>query len=90
MSTNVVYQLKITLEEIEPPIWRRVLVPAGITFHKLHKIIQAAFGWQNYHLFNFDFGDAVVHLPDYDYVPGELYGSTKELSAKRTKIDTLY
>jgi len=46
----MVYQLKITLREIEPPIWRRVLVLSDITFYKLHKTIQAAFGWQDYHL----------------------------------------
>ncbi|HHW39724.1 MAG TPA: plasmid pRiA4b ORF-3 family protein [Syntrophomonadaceae bacterium] len=84
-----VYQLKITLLEIEPPIWRRILVPQNITFYKLHKIIQASFGWQDYHLFNFDLGDVVVHIPDPDYAPGELYGGKKELNAKRTKIDEL-
>ena len=89
MGPNIVYQLKITIQEIEPPIWRQILVPSGITFHKLHKIIQVAFGWQDYHLFNFDFGDVVVHVPDPDYAPGELYGEVKELSAKRTKIDDL-
>ncbi|SHI88436.1 plasmid pRiA4b ORF-3 family protein, partial [Desulfofundulus thermosubterraneus] len=50
---------------------------------------QAAFGWQDYHLFDFDFGDVVVHVPDPDYAPGELYGGAKELNAKRTKIDAL-
>lgn len=89
MRSDTVYQLRITLEEIEPPIWRRVLVPSGITFLRLHKIIQAAFGWQDYHLFNFDFGDIVVHIPDPDYAPGELYGPARELNAKRTKIDVL-
>lgn len=85
MGSNVVYQLKITLEEIEPPIWRRVLVPQGITFYKLHKIIQAAFGWQDYHLFDFDFGDVAVHIPDPDYAPGELHGGAKELNAREQK-----
>lgn len=42
-----VYQFIITLKGCKPAIWRRLLVPAGITFNKLHKIIQAAFGWQN-------------------------------------------
>ncbi|MEW5920361.1 MAG: plasmid pRiA4b ORF-3 family protein [Bacillota bacterium] len=89
MKSKAVYQLKITLQEIEPPIWRRVLVPSGITFYKLHKIIQVAFGWQDYHLFDFNFGDVVVHIPDPDYAPEELYGGAKELNAKRTKIDDL-
>jgi len=86
----LVYQLKITLKEIEPPIWRRVLVPEDITFYKLHKILQAAFGWQDYHLFNFHFGDVVVDIPDPDYAPGEIYGGLKELNAKRVKIADLF
>ncbi len=86
---DMVYQLKITIMEIEPPIWRRVLVPENIAFLKLHKILQAAFGWQNYHLFNFDFKDTVVAIPDLNYAPGELYGDITELNAKSTKIDGL-
>lgn len=89
MKSNMLYQLKITLEEIEPSIWRRVLVPAGITFYKLHKIIQATFGWQDYHLLDFDFGDVAVHIPDPDYLPGELHRGARELNANRTKIDGL-
>jgi hypothetical protein len=46
-------QLKITLENIVPPIWRRVVVPEDITFKKLHDIIQRAFGWQDCHLHEF-------------------------------------
>ncbi|MCL4517448.1 MAG: plasmid pRiA4b ORF-3 family protein [Firmicutes bacterium] len=83
-----VYQIKITIKEITPPIWRRLLIPEDISFHKLHKIIQASFGWRNYHLYNFDFGDTVVCLPDPDYPPGEMYGpGVEELNAKRVKID---
>lgn len=44
------YIIKVTIMEIEPPVWRRLLVPENITFSKLHRIIQASFGWQNYHL----------------------------------------
>lgn len=83
-----VYQLKITLEDIEPPIWRRILVPANITFAKLHKIIQAAFGWQDYHLYNFDFADFVIALPDPDFAPGELYGKP-EKNPRKAKVDQL-
>ncbi|SPF45910.1 hypothetical protein SBF1_3410010 [Candidatus Desulfosporosinus infrequens] len=42
---EITYQLKISLVDIEPPIWRRIIVQSNITFFKLHKIIQAAFGW---------------------------------------------
>ena len=89
-ARRTVYQLKITLKEIEPPIWRQILVPQDITFYKLHKIIQAAFGWLDYHLFEFRFDDVVVHIPDPEYAPDELHGGIKELNAKRTKIDDLF
>ncbi|MFJ8916041.1 plasmid pRiA4b ORF-3 family protein [Amycolatopsis sp. NPDC102389] len=49
-----VYQVKITLLEIESlPVWRRVLVPAAIPLDRLHLVIQAAMGWENYHLHYF-------------------------------------
>ncbi|MBI3552718.1 MAG: plasmid pRiA4b ORF-3 family protein, partial [Elusimicrobia bacterium] len=46
-------QLKITLDGIEPPIWRRILVPSWIPFLKLHKIIQRAMGWKDCHQHSF-------------------------------------
>jgi Plasmid pRiA4b ORF-3-like protein len=41
------------LEDAEPPIRRRVEVPAKITLKDLHSVIQAATGWENAHLFQF-------------------------------------
>jgi len=54
--TRPVYQLKITLKDIRPPIWRRVLVP-DCPLSELHEVIQVAFGWGNCHLYNFDVAD---------------------------------
>jgi hypothetical protein len=45
-----IYQLKIKLPGSVPLIWRRVLVPATITFAKLHRVIQIAMGWRDCHL----------------------------------------
>ena len=47
------YQFIIELKESEPLIWRRITVPATYTFFQLHMAIQAAFGWENCHLFQF-------------------------------------
>lgn len=44
---------EVTLCDIEPRIYRRFLVPKGATFEDLHKAIQDAGGWKNYHLFDF-------------------------------------
>jgi hypothetical protein len=50
------YLLKIRLLEIEPEIWRRFVVPAGITLDRLHDIIQIVMGWTDSHLHEFTIG----------------------------------
>ncbi len=48
------YVLKISLCYIsEPEVWRKVSVPEGLSFEQLHFVIQAAFGWENSHLYAF-------------------------------------
>jgi hypothetical protein len=54
---TAIYQLKITLRDIRPPIWRRVQVPNDITLGQLHWIIQATMGWTNSHLHSFTIDD---------------------------------
>lgn len=46
-------QLKVTLELEDHQVWRRIIVPVNRTFDKLHDIIQAVFGWKDYHLHEF-------------------------------------
>lgn len=50
------YQLKITLRDIRPEIWRRFVVPADISLDRLHDVIQIVMGWQDTHLHEFMFG----------------------------------
>lgn len=69
-----IYQLKITLKDISPPIWRRLLVPENITLPELHTLIQNAFGWQDCHLHLFDVNDEQYGVPDswgIDEIPDE-------------------
>jgi transcriptional regulator with XRE-family HTH domain len=47
------YSFTITLLDLEPAIWRRFMLPTSATFLDLHKAIQAAGGWEDYHLFEF-------------------------------------
>lgn len=47
-----IYQLKITLKDIKPPIWRRLQV-ADCTLRDLHEVIQIAMGWTDSHLHQF-------------------------------------
>lgn len=52
------YILKLTFEEIKPEIWRRVVLPAGATFNRLHETIQYVTNFQSeldsYHNFSFE------------------------------------
>ena len=48
--------LRITIAETEPPIWRLVRVPDAYTLHQLHRVIQLVFGWLDYHLYEFEVG----------------------------------
>lgn len=81
-----VYQIKITLEDLRPPLWRRLQIPAGITFMELHLILQEAFGWENAHLFAFRFrhGEVGVELDDFMG-----FDERESLSADETVIDEL-
>jgi len=48
------FQFKIQIKNIKkPPVWRRVVVPADISFKMFHYIIQEAFGWLGIHLYAF-------------------------------------
>jgi hypothetical protein len=55
MSANI-FQLKISIEGIRPPIWRRVLIPDYATFRDLHNVIQDAMDWDGFHLHQFAVG----------------------------------
>jgi Plasmid pRiA4b ORF-3-like protein len=57
-------RLRIELDEVEPRVFRRVEVPVDIRLDRLHLVIQAAMGWENYHLWEFRRGDAAWGIPD--------------------------
>ncbi|MFG1881311.1 plasmid pRiA4b ORF-3 family protein [Micromonospora sp. NPDC049102] len=54
-----IYQIKVSLREAKPPIWRRLELPADTSLADLHHIIQVAFGWDDAHLHVFEtpYGD---------------------------------
>jgi hypothetical protein len=56
-ANNSIYQIKVTLEGSNPPIWRRVLLFGDTSLEVLHYILQVVMDWQNYHLHQFVVGD---------------------------------
>ncbi|MCG2711387.1 MAG: hypothetical protein L6416_03575, partial [Candidatus Omnitrophica bacterium] len=78
---NCIYQIKITLENIKPAIWRRILVKADINLFTLHVILQEVMGWEGSHLHHF-------------FINGEYYGrpdpefdiSAEKINEKKVKL----
>lgn len=71
---NRVYQFKITLKGIKPPIWRRIQIPETYTFWALHVAIQDAMGWGDYHLHEFEAVDPSTGLKVNIGIPDEEFG----------------
>jgi hypothetical protein len=62
---RVAYQVKISLRGVsKPPVWRRVLIPAGIRLDELHEVIQCVMGWYDAHLHCFSQGMLEYGAPD--------------------------
>lgn len=49
------YQMKIAIKNSHPPIWRRFIVPAGLSFSQLGIVLNEVMGWCGYHLDAFEF-----------------------------------
>ena len=60
------YQVKITVKGSHPPIWRRCIIPAGITFSQLAVLFNEIMGWKGYHLFAFQFHDLGICVEEID------------------------
>ncbi len=77
-----VLQIRITLRDVdEPPVWRQVLIPAAYPLARVHRVIQAAMGWENYHLHAFQIGKT-TYGPDPE---GEL-GQADETKARLADV----
>ncbi|MBI5495863.1 MAG: plasmid pRiA4b ORF-3 family protein [Deltaproteobacteria bacterium] len=49
-------QLLVTLDDVKPAVWRRLLVPADFPLSLLHPVFQVALGWTNSHLHAWNIG----------------------------------
>ena len=73
MTTRpAIARLKVTLEDVEPAVMRRLDVPLRIRLDRLHLVLQAAMGWTDSHLYEFRAGGAGWGIPDPDFDGGPL------------------
>lgn len=64
------YQIKVSLNDVKPPIWRRLLISSTTNLSELHNIIQVAMGWTDTHLHQFIVGNERYGIPDPDFEDG--------------------
>lgn len=82
--TTLQYQLRIELKEVQPLVWRRLLVPENVTLSKLSVILQSAMGWHGGHLHEFVVGRVHYGIPDEDWPNQEPF-----IDERRVRLNTL-
>lgn len=88
MKERIICQIKVTLQGIRPPIWRRILVTDETTLANLHDILQIVMGWQNSHLHQF-----VIHEEYYSVYfedlgdSGEVYDAAEYTLAQMVSAE---
>ena len=60
-------RLRVRLLDVEPPVVRVLDVPSAATLPELHDVLQAAMGWTDSHLHQFEADQARYRIPDPDF-----------------------
>ena len=72
-----IFVMRVDLRNAKPPIWRRLQVRSDLTLDVVHRVLQAAFGWTDSHLWRFSLGgdafssSSQVFLCPWDVEEGE-------------------
>ena len=80
--------VKVTLEDTEPAVWRRLVVPGDLTLDDVHDVLQTAMGWSDSHLHRFFAGTAPgddYFVTEYDVEEGGDEG-TEEAEARLDQV----
>lgn len=62
-----IFQVKVTLKGIKPPVWRRLLVLSTLKLTDFHNVLQSVMGWQDTHLHQFTVGRRHYGIPETDW-----------------------
>lgn len=93
-SHTGIHVLRISLDELEPEIWRRVAIPSHFSLRKVHEVIQVVMPWTNSHLHEFIIDDIRYSHPKSKEFP-EVKDSSKVdlqtlLPRHRSKAEYVY
>jgi hypothetical protein len=85
------FVLRVQLACEDLLIWRKIVVPARMTFNGLHRVLQASFNWYDEHLHQFQLLDpdnevAAESEPDDPFELGLDMGPARELFSERKRL----
>jgi len=89
------YIIKLELIGSEPLIWRRVIMPAGATFNRLHEVIQTVTNFQSgslyedYHLYEFDLKEEKIRVTNDEEAYQEHLHYKKNRKAYEERLRTM-
>jgi hypothetical protein len=82
-----IHTIKVSLRYMKPPIWRRLQVPSTTSLAELHDIIQAAMGWYDCHLHQFEVNR--VHYADTNHMLADTTDEARRTLAEMRAGDRL-
>jgi hypothetical protein len=86
-SSQEAFQIKVTLLNTRPPIWRQLIVPANMTLAQLHDVLQIAMGWEDCHLHEFRIGRERFGAPDPE---DALMGETECIDERKVRLSDVF
>jgi hypothetical protein len=84
-KNRAIHQLKVSLGDIHPPVWRRIQVWEDARLPQLHRILQLILNWEDYHLHQFVVGRRRYAEPD----PEDNWFGLKVMDERRVTLRSL-
>ncbi len=72
-----IFDIEIVLDDVRPPVQRRVQIPGDASLAVLHEVVQSAMGWTNSHLHEFEINGARYGASDPDWDDGDIADEAK-------------
>jgi len=83
MDDLMVIDAHVVIRDIEPKIWRRLLLPLDLNLAQFHEVLQASFGWTDSHLHQFNIGGLNYGAPEFE---GEFSGTDSPETFEATTV----
>jgi hypothetical protein len=87
--TLTVHELRVTLLDVSPAVWRLVRLPSALPLSTAHAVLQIAMGWEDRHLHEWRVGDVTYGLSDEERWGETLADESSVLLADVAPVDTV-